>query len=117
MLWAKLHANWIPYIQSILAISIIYGLLHSLTVVQRGDPAPGTFSSGIVLVGDKIGPGLQITNNQFGGGSIFHTSSLDQVGWEQTNGNNGGNEDNCSARFNISIANQECEGLKQVGIS
>ena len=39
---------------------------------QRGPPAPGTNGSGIYLRGNKIGPGLQIINNEFGGGSIFH---------------------------------------------
>ena len=43
---------------------------------QRGVEAPGTPSSGIVLVGTKIGPGLQFINNEFGGGSIFHVPEM-----------------------------------------
>ena len=43
---------------------------------QRGDPAPGTPSSGIILVGTKVGPGLSIINNEFGGGSIFHLPAM-----------------------------------------
>ena len=39
---------------------------------QRGLPAPGTNGSGIYLRGNKVGPGLQIINNEFGGGSIYH---------------------------------------------
>ena len=43
---------------------------------QRGDAAPGTPSSGIILVGTKLGPGLSIINNEFGGGSIFHLPQM-----------------------------------------
>ena len=39
---------------------------------QRGLPAPGTNGSGIYLRGNKVGPGLQIINNEFSGGSIYH---------------------------------------------
>ena len=31
---------------------------------QRGPEAPGTTASGILLVGDTVGPGLQIINNE-----------------------------------------------------
>jgi hypothetical protein len=47
---------------------------------QNGPAAPGTTSSGLLLVGDKVGPGLQIVNNEFGGGSIFHRSKLPESG-------------------------------------
>jgi hypothetical protein len=43
---------------------------------QRGDAASGTPSSGIVLIGTKVGPGLSIINNEFGGGSIFHLPQM-----------------------------------------
>ena len=41
---------------------------------QGASAFPGTTASGITLVGDHIGPGLQIINNEFGGGSIYHCS-------------------------------------------
>ena len=46
---------------------------------QRGPPAPGTNGSGIYLRGDKVGPGLQIINNEFGGGSIYHQPSAPDI--------------------------------------
>ena len=46
---------------------------------QIGSAAPGTTSSGIVLVGNSIGPGLQIINNEFQGGSIFHVTESTTV--------------------------------------
>jgi hypothetical protein len=39
---------------------------------QGAAAAPGTTASGITLVGNTVGPGLQIINNEFGGGSIYH---------------------------------------------
>ena len=42
---------------------------------QGAAPAAGTAASGILLIGDTVGPGLQIMNNAFGGGSIYHRSS------------------------------------------
>ena len=42
---------------------------------QRGLPAPGTSGSGIYLRGSNVGPGLQIINNEFAGGSIFHEAA------------------------------------------
>ena len=42
---------------------------------QGASPAAGTTPSGILLLGDTVGPGLQIMNNEFGGGSIYHRSS------------------------------------------
>jgi hypothetical protein len=50
---------------------------------QRGPPAPGTNGSGIYLRGNKIGPGLQIINNEFGGGSIFHQPRAPDVEGEK----------------------------------
>ena len=69
---------------------------------QRGEPAFGTTASGILLKGDKIGPGLQIINNEFGGGSIYHRPSTAR-------------SDNCPARLNVSVADRECQGLGLVG--
>lgn len=49
-------------------------------------PAPGTASrngtsgSGIVLMGDHIGPGIIITQNEFGGGSVYHMPTPDGNG-------------------------------------
>ena len=31
---------------------------------QGAGPAPGTTASGITLIGDEVGPGLQIVNNE-----------------------------------------------------
>jgi hypothetical protein len=42
---------------------------------QRGTPATGTPASGIVLLGNSVGPGLQLINNDFASGSIVHRSA------------------------------------------
>ena len=61
-------------------------------------------------MGDKVGPGLQIVNNEFGGGTIYHRSSLwtaASLAAEATAA------PNCSGRLNVSVANRECQGLKE----
>ena len=85
---------------------------------QRGDAAPGTTPSGILLVGDKVGPGLQIINNIFGGGSIYHRHDL----WPPASRRTGTVEDaesdaDCPARLNTSSADRECQGLHTVAAS
>jgi hypothetical protein len=83
---------------------------------QNGPAAPGTTSSGLLLVGDKVGPGLQIVNNEFGGGSIFHRSKLPESGVAFAVGDK---EDqlearrNCGTLFNVSSNDKECEGLTE----
>ena len=72
---------------------------------QRGDPAPGTSASGILLIGDTVGPGLEIINNEFGGGSITHISSRLPLKTARADAN-------CTARLNVSSANRDCKGLK-----
>jgi hypothetical protein len=72
---------------------------------QRGDPAPGTSASGILLVGDKVGPGLEIINSEFGGGSITHVSSRLPLTIARADAN-------CTARLNVSSANRDCKYLK-----
>ena len=74
---------------------------------QRGEPAPGTSASGILLVGDTVGPGLQIVNNQFGGGSITHVSKLPEHSVLSTSDGPA----NCTARLNESAADKDCQGL------
>lgn len=38
---------------------------------QASSAAAGTTSSGITLVGTAVGDGLQIVNNEFGGGTVY----------------------------------------------
>jgi len=71
---------------------------------QGASPAFGTTASGILLHGDKIGPGLQIINNEFGGGSIYHRPST-----------RARRSAACPARLNVSVAGRECQGLSLVG--
>jgi hypothetical protein len=84
---------------------------------QRGDAVPNTTSSGITLVGTSIDPGLQIVNNEFGGGSIFHVEKLwpefYEVEGDATHATMIENSRDCSTEFNISAANEECEGLSR----
>lgn len=72
---------------------------------QNGAAAPGTPSSGITLVGDKVGPGLQIMNNEFGGGQVFYRSKP----WPGYPGVGDGGR-NCTA-WNISANTKACQGL------
>jgi hypothetical protein len=74
---------------------------------QRGDPAPGTSASGILLIGDKVGPGLEIVNNQFGGGLVRHISSRLPLKTARADAN-------CTARLNVSAANRDCQGLDHI---
>jgi len=94
---------------------------------QGASAFPGTTASGITLVGDHIGPGLQIINNEFGGGSIYHCS---EAAFQA--GNCAGNapdtmvgdkkkawkaahptDVNCTGLLNVSVANMDCQGLSQ----
>ena len=78
---------------------------------QRGEPAEGTTGSGILLVGSHIGPGLQIVNNEFGGGGIFHRISL----WPPLGPPLGGVNAACKGTpsLNVSVADSDCQGLKR----
>jgi len=75
---------------------------------QRGEPANGSTGSGIVLIGDVVGPGLQIINNEIQSGTIYHlpSSSLAASLQEDTS--------SCDAHtFNLSVANADCQGFTQ----
>jgi len=94
--------------------------MNGFECCQRGSPAPGTSASGILLVGDKLGPGLEIVHNEFGGGSIYHVSELPErnialaTGSSSGGGGGGGGgpaDPNCTARLNESSANKDCQGL------
>ena len=78
---------------------------------QGASPATGTTASGILLVGGIVGPGLQIVNNEFGGGSIYHRLTLPDSG--SADAHKAGGAD-CSARFNVSAAERECQGLSRL---
>jgi hypothetical protein len=71
---------------------------------QGASPAAGTAASGILLLGPSVGPGLQIVNNEFGGGSIYHRSAI-AADFSAP----------CSARLNTSADGRDCVGLQQVG--
>ena len=73
---------------------------------QRSKEAPGTTASGITLLGTNFGDGLQIINNKFGGGSIYHRDAIWPTAAEQTR-----DWDNCSARFNASLDGVACMGM------
>lgn len=83
---------------------------------QGAAPAPGTTASGILLVGEKVGPGLQIMNNEFGGGSIYHCSSVDyENNFQCTPPDYTLTEErsvrDCTKAFNVSSAGRDCQGL------
>lgn len=78
---------------------------------QGASAAPGTTASGITLVGNSIGPGLQIMNNEFGGGSIYHCSTFDPVSGfcdDQPPAGRAHASKSCSAILNITVAGREC---------
>jgi hypothetical protein len=83
---------------------------------QGAAPAPGTTASGILLVGEKVGPGLQIMNNVFGGGSVYHCSSAGYANGFQctapdyTITKESARRD-CTNSFNVSSAGRDCQGL------
>jgi hypothetical protein len=58
------------------AVSVAFASLQGLAPRQYTEGAPyravGTKGSGIYLRGSTVGPGLQIINNEFSSGSIFH---------------------------------------------
>ena len=87
---------------------------HGFECCQRGAAAPGTTASGITLVGNDFGPGLQIVHNEFGGGQIYHIDKL----WPSFYSNaetavNPTGDRNCTAEFNVSSASLDCTGLKK----
>lgn len=87
---------------------------------QGASPAPGTTASGITLVGDQVGPGLQIINNEFGGGSIYHCSkaafAAGQCAAESAARRRGdlrgARAKNCTSLFNASTAGLDCQGME-----
>lgn len=71
----------------------------------------GTTASGITLVGAKVGAGLQIVNNEFGGGQVYQIDEL----WPSFNTASTFEETltsgrDCQSEFNISAASHECLG-------
>lgn len=85
---------------------------------QGTSPAPGTTASGITLVGDVVGPGLQIMNNEFGGGSIYHCSSAAFAAGQCADASSDVqvanlNPENCTVSLNVSAAGLNCQGLAQ----
>jgi hypothetical protein len=56
---------------------------------------------------------LQIMNNEFGGGSIYHRSVMPSSGVASAVGDAGG-DSNCTKRLNQSAANRDCQGLQEV---
>ena len=81
---------------------------------QGASPAAGTTASGILLIGSTVGPGLQIVNNEFGGGSIYHRLTLPSP----SSDSRAVSGVDCSlARFNVSAANKECQGLTRLDVT
>ena len=81
---------------------------------QNGAAAVGTPGSGIVLVGKSVGPGLQIVNNEFGGGQISHALSMGAMaGATAAAAGRSHNGEVCKGAdaLNISVANDDCQGL------
>ena len=76
---------------------------------QRGLPFPGTSASGITLRGNTLGPGLQIINNDFQDGSIYHqlTSSDTSNSFSVCN----------ESSFDINVQDKNCQGLTQGSIA
>jgi len=79
---------------------------------QNGPAIAGTTSSGITLIGTEIGPGLQIVNNEFGGGTIFHRATM----WPGMLDRNdvvasSAVHDNCNEKLNVSADDLACIDL------
>jgi len=71
----------------------------------------GTTASGITLVGQVIGAGLQIVNNEFGGGTIYQIPELWPSFTKSTFEEVTAGARNCTAVFNESSNHHDCEGL------
>ena len=86
-------------------------LTCSLPVLRLSAAVEGTTASGITLVGAKVGAGLQIMNNEFGGGQVYQIDEL----WPSFNTASTFEETltsgrDCQSEFNISAASHECIG-------
>lgn len=90
---------------------------------QRGATHPGTTKSGITLISpsNTVGPGLQIIDNEFGGGGIFLRTAM----WPNTTGVDilqtldtsdpskvfRSSSAPCGPQFNVSTNDKDCEHM------
>lgn len=77
-----------------------------------GYSGAGEVPHGLILAGDNIGPGLEITHNLFNGGSIWHEAGPSRWSTPRTNRFHGNDAVTCNASsFEYDLKGKQCDGL------